>query len=217
MTTRSNRCELSDLSNEAICMTFQNIHTDLCHFLCLHYEAVLGFALPLNFCKFVILLHQIRVVWQIFIHVEVDDSASCHGLDFSIVVKYQWSLSKECLKDVRNLELSSGCSPAVGFCCIFVPCSFFFSCNINCFIDQTNTFILRFDLEVVTMILTKVNNELTYFRSGIYNLDGVSLDVDYFESSLLDFLLKINHEKSPALGNPIINVTHISKSIRELR
>ena len=70
-------------------------------------------------------------------------------------------------------------------------------------------------LELVAILLTKLEYEVDNFGRRIRNLDGVGLDMNYLEALLLDCELQINHEQGATLSDDVVLVTNILERVFE--
>ena len=139
-------------------------------------------------------------------------------------------MTKQSLKHIRDLELSSCCSPLTGmlliileniFCRIYI----LFPIKINAFINisilsnihgiiyQTHAIIRGFMLKCIPILLTKLNHKGYNFRSSIRNLNRIGLNMGNSKALLLNGKLKVDHEEGSSFSDNIVNVSRISAGI----
>ena len=111
------------------------------------------------------------------------------------------------------LSIISRCISVKSFTTLWI----FVLSDINRIIYQTHSVICSLMLECITILLTKVHNELNDFWCRIRNLNGICLYVCNSESTLLYLMFKIHHEQSAALSDNVILVSNIMEWIRECR
>ena len=89
--------------------------------------------------------------------------------------------------------------------------------NINGVIDKTHTFVRRFMLKVVPVLLAELDDLLNDLGSCIGDLDRVCLDMGNDEALALDELHEVDHEQSTTLCHNVVDVSRVAEGIRELR
>ena len=89
-------------------------------------------------------------------------------------------------------------------------------CNIYRVVHKAELLIRSLMLEGISILLTEVHDEIDDLRRSVWNLDGVSLDMDYLETLLLDGVLEFHHEQSTTLCHDVIRISRITEQVVEM-
>ena len=125
-------------------------------------------------------------------------------------------MAKQSFEYIRMLEFCTSCRPAIRMSSAFRPFSeFIVFRNVYCFVKETHLFIRCLVLKCISIFYTKVHNEIDNIRSCFRNLYRIRFDMNNREASLLNLILKKDHEKRSTLCYHIVNVSRIAARIRK--
>ena len=87
--------------------------------------------------------------------------------------------------------------------------------NINSVINKAHTLVCSFVLKCVAVPFTKLNYKVDDFRSSIWDLDRVRLNMRNSKAPFLNFLFKVDHKQSSSFSYDIVNIPLVLKRIIE--